>query len=144
MTNETTLPVHGSGSIQRRGRVWWMSYRDANEVVVQENTHLEDRKAALRLLAQRALPTFAARMLVLHGIACGKESDADKIFADDMRRRLAERFHRGKRAKAANVNPAGPAGKGNGPARRKPVARAGGRPNPVRVGRRAAGADRAK
>lgn len=73
MTLETKLPVFGSGSIQRRGRFWYLIYRDPAGALVQESSHTEDQAAALRLLAQRALPTHDARRAMLYQVAYGED-----------------------------------------------------------------------
>ena len=76
MTLATKLPVHGCGSIQRRGRMWYLIYRDPAGALVQESSHTEDQAAALRLLAQRALPTHDARRAMLYQVAYGKAPTA--------------------------------------------------------------------
>jgi len=43
---------HGSGSIYRRGKVWWLSYYAHNEHVC-ESSHSCDKGEAKRLLQQR-------------------------------------------------------------------------------------------
>src|SRR5689334_13732499 len=74
MPKPTKLP-YGSGSIQLRGRVWWMIYRDAAEQVTQENSRTEDQADALRLLANRAIRTMRSRIAVLKAIADGRPED---------------------------------------------------------------------
>lgn len=77
MTIPTKMPFNGMGSIQRRGRAWWMVYIDEHNVRVQENSGTEDQRAALRLLAKRALKTLAARRAAIQRIANGKEEETN-------------------------------------------------------------------
>ena len=59
---------YGTGSLQQRGRVWWLIYKDPEGKVIQENSHLEDEPKARRLLAERALVTARARVEALREI----------------------------------------------------------------------------
>lgn len=65
--NPSGLP-YGAGSIQVRGNVWWMIYRDTEGRVIQENTRTEDQDVARRMLAARALETLRAKIAVLEAI----------------------------------------------------------------------------
>jgi hypothetical protein len=65
--NMSGMP-YGTGSIQMRGRVWWIVYRDPQGRGIQENTRTEDFNAALRMLAERALETARARVTALERI----------------------------------------------------------------------------
>src|ERR687886_669288 len=69
---------HGSGSVYRRGKTWWLSYY-ANGNRVRESAHTADRAEARRLLQQR-----------LGQIADGKFTGpaADRVTFED----LAEDF----------------------------------------------------
>jgi hypothetical protein len=72
--NPSGLP-YGCGSIQMRGRTWWMIYRDGEGRVVQENCQTEDQDAARVLVAERALATAQARVAELERIIReGKDS----------------------------------------------------------------------
>jgi hypothetical protein len=74
--NMSGLP-YGTGSIQKRGRVYWMVYRDAKGKVRQENTGTGDRAEAQGILAQHALATLRARMEMLAAIIeAGNEAAA--------------------------------------------------------------------
>jgi hypothetical protein len=73
MTLATKLP-HGNGSIQRRRRFWYLIYRDPEGALKQESSRTEDQAEALRLLAQRALPTHDARRALLYQVAYGEEA----------------------------------------------------------------------
>jgi hypothetical protein len=66
----TRLPW-GFGSLQKRRANWWMVYRDAQDVMVQENSGTDNREEALRMLAKRALERVAVRVAVLKTIADG-------------------------------------------------------------------------
>jgi|SRR5215471_5092131 len=63
-----SLP-YGSGSIQFRGAVWWLVYRDANGKVIQENSLTADADEALRMLVSRSTATLRARIDQLEAIA---------------------------------------------------------------------------
>jgi hypothetical protein len=65
--NMSGLP-YGTGSIQKRGRVYWMIYRNVNGDVVAANTGTDNRADAQRILAQQALVTLRARMHALVAI----------------------------------------------------------------------------
>jgi hypothetical protein len=59
---------YGTGSIQQRGNVWWMIYRDVDGTTIQENARTTDRAEARRLLAKRALVNLQARVRALKAI----------------------------------------------------------------------------
>jgi hypothetical protein len=65
--NPNGLP-YGAGSVQRRGRVWWMIFRDVEGRIIQENAQTEDYSEARRLLATRALATAQARVAAILSI----------------------------------------------------------------------------
>jgi hypothetical protein len=64
----TGLP-YGSGSLQIRGRVWWMIYKDGDGQTIQESAGTQDWDEAVRLLAARALPIAWARVAALERVA---------------------------------------------------------------------------
>jgi len=64
----TGLP-YGSGSLQIRGRVWWMIYKDGDGQTIQESAGTQDWDEAVRLLAARALPIALARVAALEKVA---------------------------------------------------------------------------
>jgi hypothetical protein len=66
-TNPGRLP-YGCGSIQRRGNVWWMIYRDAEGKTVQESSKTAELADARRMLAERALIALRAKVAVLEEI----------------------------------------------------------------------------
>ncbi len=65
--NESGLP-YGAGSLQMRGKVYWIIYRDLQGKQIQENTQTDDRDAALMVLAKAALKMAQARVDLLKGI----------------------------------------------------------------------------
>jgi hypothetical protein len=65
--NQSGFP-YGTGSLQRRGRTFWIMYRDPEGRSIQENSRLEDFGAARRMLAERAIVTLEARLAVLKGM----------------------------------------------------------------------------
>jgi hypothetical protein len=71
----TKLP-HGSGSIQRRGRFWYLIYRDPSNALKQQSSYTEDQREAFRLLAQRVLPTLDARRAIVCQVAYGEAPTA--------------------------------------------------------------------
>lgn len=68
---------YGTGSLQRRGRTFWIMYRDEEGRTIQENSRLEDYGPARRLLAERALVTAKAKVAVLEQIIHEEEAAAD-------------------------------------------------------------------
>jgi hypothetical protein len=73
----TGLP-YGSGSLQIRGRVWWMIYKDGEGQTIQESSGTQDRDEAVRLLAGRALPIARARVAALEA-ACEEAPGKKRI-----------------------------------------------------------------
>jgi hypothetical protein len=67
-SNQSGFP-YGTGSLQMRGRTWWIMYRDGEGRSIQENSRTEDYAAARHMLASRAIATLRARLAVLEGIA---------------------------------------------------------------------------
>jgi hypothetical protein len=67
----TGLP-YGSGSLQVRGRMWWMIYKDGEGQTIQESAGTQDWDEAVRLLAARALPIALARVAALEKVAYEK------------------------------------------------------------------------
>ena len=65
--NQSGMP-YGTGSLQKRGRTYWIMYRDPEGRQIQENSRLEDYAPALRMLAERALVTVQAKVAVLEAI----------------------------------------------------------------------------
>src|SRR5215471_8515048 len=65
--NPSGLP-YGTGSLQMRGRTWWMIYRDTQGRTIQENTRTDNPDAARRMLVERALETARAKVLALEGM----------------------------------------------------------------------------
>src|SRR5882672_9359743 len=65
--NPSGMP-YGTGSIQMRGRSWWMIYRDVEGRTIQENTRTEDQDAARRMLAERAIITLEAQIAALREV----------------------------------------------------------------------------
>ena len=65
--NPAGLP-YGTGSLQMRGRTWWMIYRDTQGRTIQENARTDNPDAARRMLVERALETARAKVLALEGI----------------------------------------------------------------------------
>jgi hypothetical protein len=74
MTIQTKLP-HRMGSIQMRGKVYWMIYPDSTGKAVQENSKTDKPLEALHLLAKRALRTLAARRLAVLEVLRGTEAE---------------------------------------------------------------------
>jgi hypothetical protein len=56
------------GSIQQRGRAWWMIYRDIEGRTIQENAQTEDQATARRRLAARALERVKAQAALLRQV----------------------------------------------------------------------------
>ena len=65
--NPGGLP-YGMGSIQQRGRAWWMIYRDIQGRTIQENAQTEDQATARRRLAARALERVQAQAALLREV----------------------------------------------------------------------------
>jgi len=65
--NPGGLP-RGMGSMQVRGRVWWLIYTGIDGTRIQENSHTEDQGAARCLLTRRALATARARVTFLESL----------------------------------------------------------------------------
>jgi hypothetical protein len=65
--NPSGLP-YGTGSIQKRGRMFWAIYRDAEGRTVQENTKTEDADLARLFVAEKALVTARAKVAALEAI----------------------------------------------------------------------------
>ncbi len=65
--NQSGMP-YGTGSLQQRGRTWWIMFRDPEGRTIQENSRLEDYAAARRMLAERAIATLEARLAVLRAV----------------------------------------------------------------------------
>jgi hypothetical protein len=89
-SNPSGLP-YGAGSMQIRGRMWWIIYRDTEGRVIQENSKTEDADVARRLLIGRALDTARAKVVALEGLL----DETPKEKRDAVTRRLQA----GKRAK---------------------------------------------
>jgi hypothetical protein len=75
-SNPSGLP-YGTGSIQIRGRVWWMIYRDTEGRTIQENTRTENQNEARRMLAVRALETTRAKVAALEQIVNEGQNQAE-------------------------------------------------------------------
>src|SRR5262249_17107213 len=75
--NPAGLP-HGAGSMQIRGAVWWLIYRDKDGRTHQESSGTSDRAEARRLLAEKALDRARYVVLILERIAHGKEETASR------------------------------------------------------------------
>jgi len=65
--NPAGLP-YGTGSLQMRGRTWWMIYRDPEGRTIQKNTRTDNRDWARRMLVERALETARTKVLALEGM----------------------------------------------------------------------------
>src|SRR5262245_45155095 len=65
--NPSGLP-YGSGSVQKRGRMFWAIWRDPEGRILQENTNTEDPDLARLFVAERALSTAQARVAALEAI----------------------------------------------------------------------------
>jgi hypothetical protein len=67
---KTTLKrlPRGAGSMQKRGRTWWMIYTDAGGIKIQENSRTDDPAVARMLLAERALRTANAKAAAIQAI----------------------------------------------------------------------------
>jgi hypothetical protein len=65
--NPAGLP-YGTGSIQMRGRVWWLIYKDETGRKIQANSGTDDQAAARRMLAVRAIKTLRARLAALRAV----------------------------------------------------------------------------
>jgi len=65
--NTLGLP-YGAGSIQIRGRVYWMMYRSVEGTLIQENAQTDDAALARLKLAERALVTERAKVAALETI----------------------------------------------------------------------------
>jgi len=76
-TNPGGLP-YGMGSIQKRGRVWWLIYRDTAGKTIQENSFTEDQDAAANMLARRALAKVEAQRVLLREILNGRKASRGK------------------------------------------------------------------
>src|SRR6188508_1049403 len=64
LVNPGGLP-YGLGSMQLRGRVWWLIYRDTNGNSVQENTRTTDVHEARIMLTDRTIASLEARLAVV-------------------------------------------------------------------------------
>ena len=58
----------GVGSLQIRGRVYWMIYRDLAGRVIQENTLTANLEEARVVLAERAIEVSEARIVALKAV----------------------------------------------------------------------------
>lgn len=67
-TLKTKALPYGSGSIQKRGRVFWLVYRDANGRMIQQSSGTQDAVIARRMIAERAIVTLQARIDALRAI----------------------------------------------------------------------------
>lgn len=67
--NDNGLP-YGAGSIQMRGRVYWLIYTDINGNKIQENTRTQDLRVARIRAAERALERTAAFMDQMECVIC--------------------------------------------------------------------------
>src|SRR5262252_9473685 len=77
MTKVDRLP-YGCGSVQKRGRVYWMIYPGEGGQILQENTRTEDGRAALRILALRTLPQLRAKVAALQAKLATVEAVANE------------------------------------------------------------------
>jgi hypothetical protein len=66
-SNPAGMP-YGAGSMQMRGRVWWMVYRDVEGNTVHRSSGTSDPRVARYRLAQRALEGARARVAALETV----------------------------------------------------------------------------
>jgi len=59
----------GFGSATKKGRVWWLAYRNIKDEIVYENSGTDDAAEASRILARRSLPRARAAVAELERIA---------------------------------------------------------------------------
>jgi hypothetical protein len=135
----TGLP-YGSGSLQIRGRVWWMIYKDGEGQTIQESAKTQDWDEAVRLLAARALPIAWARVEALLEAARLPEHESAEalvrhVFMEVEQERIAdEKAARGKGARAARRDSRGRTGAGIAAGRRRSGAIPAGRSSKTKKG----------
>jgi hypothetical protein len=104
------------GSIQQRGRAWWMIYRDIEGRTIQENAQTEDQATARRRLAARALERVQAQAALLREVlreAPAKEAAGSRRI-DSAAGNSRPRANRKMPAKAARTSGTNPRQRGAG------------------------------
>jgi len=100
--NDNGLP-YGAGSIQMRGRVYWLIYTDIDGNKIQENTRTQDLRVARIRAAERALARTAAFMDQMECVIC---ENTDSLARSGYERAADGRFVRS----ASAGNPGGSRG----------------------------------
>jgi hypothetical protein len=110
----TGLP-YGSGSLQIRGRVWWMIFKNETGLIIQESAKTQDWDEAVRLLAARALPIAQARVAALEKVAYEAPGKGSRTARRDSRGRtgagIAEGRNRSRAVPARGSSAAGTGGR---------------------------------
>lgn len=112
-TNKNGLP-RGAGSMQMQCGSYWLRYRDADGITIQENTHSKNPRVARVMLAERAVER-AAKFIVQMSAVINEDTAA-------LTRAGFQRRPDGTWAAPAAGNGRGKGGVGSGP---KKAARAG-------------------
>jgi hypothetical protein len=60
---------HGAGSAAFKGKVWWITYRDAADEIHYENSGTDNPAEVRKIMAERALPRARAVLAELERIA---------------------------------------------------------------------------
>jgi hypothetical protein len=106
--NSSGVPK-GTGSLQIRGRVYWMIYSDETGRKIQANTETDDFTEARRVLARAAIAVLQARLAALGEILREAPAKATGVRSDDPAigdsRRRANRKSSARAARTGRTNP---------------------------------------